>query len=93
MRCQYVLLLVLWILWSELSGGSEKPEWQYLETFETRAVCEEQARQTASRMQQRPFVKKVLSSGVTHFTYLSAKGFTFALSYLCVPDTVDPRPK
>jgi hypothetical protein len=93
MRCRYVLLLVLWILWSELIGNLEKGVWQYVDTFETRQLCEESARQAASRMKQRPFVKKILSSGSAHFTYVSDKGSTYTLAYNCVPDTVDPRPK
>jgi hypothetical protein len=88
MRCRYALLLVLWILWSELLGDG-KPEWNTIDTFNTEAACTEESQQRASRAKQN---RKVLNSGPTHFTYKSVDG-TYMLSYICVPDTVDPRPK
>ena len=88
MRCRYVLLMVLWVLWSELLGDG-KPEWNYIDTFNTEAACTEESQQRASRAKQN---RKVLNSGPTHFTYRSVNA-TYMLSYICVPDSVDPRPK
>src|SRR4030095_3361119 len=88
MRCRYALLLVLWVLWSELLGDG-KPEWNSIDTFNTEAACTEESQQRASRAKQN---RKVLNSGPTHFTYRSVSG-TYMLSYICVPDSVDPRPK
>jgi hypothetical protein len=88
MRCWYALLLVLWILWSELLGDG-KPEWNSIDTFNTQTACTEELQQKASRAKQN---RKVLNSGPTHFTYKSVDR-TYMLSYICVPDTVDPRPK
>ena len=88
MRCRYVLLMVLWVLWSELLGDG-KPEWNSIDTFNTEAACTEESQQRASRAKQN---RKVLNSGPTHVTYRSVNG-TYMLSYICVPDSVDPRPK
>ena len=88
MRCRYVLLMVLWVLWSELLGDG-KPDWNYIDTFNTEAACTEESQHRASRAKQN---RKVLNSGPTHFTYRSVNG-TYMLSYICVPDSVDPRPK
>jgi hypothetical protein len=88
MRCGYVLLMVLWVLWSEFLGDG-KPEWNSIDTFNTEAACTEESQQRASRAKQN---RKVLNSGPTYFTYRSVDA-TYMLSYICVPDTVDPRPK
>src|SRR6266511_261150 len=87
MRCRYVLLMVLWVLWSELLGDG-KPEWNSIDTFNTEAACTEESQQRASRAKQN---RKVLNSGPTHFTYRSVDG-TYMLSYICVHDSLDPRP-
>ena len=88
MRRRYVLLMVLWVLWSELLGDG-KPEWNSIDTFNTQAACTEESQQRAFRAKQN---RKVLNSGATHVTYRSVNG-TYMLSYICVPDSVDPRPK
>src|SRR4029453_5612806 len=67
MRCRYVLLMVLWVLWSELLGDG-KPEWNSIDTFNTQAACTEESQQRASRAKQN---RKVLNSGPTYFTYRS----------------------
>ena len=75
MRCRYVLLMVLWVLWSELLGDG-KPEWNSIDTFNTEAACIEESQQRASRAKQN---RKVLNSGPTHLTYRSVNG-TYMLS-------------
>jgi len=70
LRCRYVLLMVLWVLWSELLGDG-KPEWNSIDTFNTQAECTEESQQRVSRAKQN---RKVLNSGPTHFTYRSVNG-------------------
>jgi hypothetical protein len=95
MRCRYVLLLVLWILWSELAGV-EKTDWSYIYSFEKRQVCDLTAEMAASRAKQKN-LEKVLDSGRVHVTYyiggIVTERWTYTLTYHCVPDTVDPRAK
>ena len=93
MKCRYILLLALWILWQELmlTSGLAKNSWVFIGAYPSQATCLESAALKNSEMQQIP--NKVLESGETFHRFRTKDGQEFAIAYHCVPDTVDPRPK
>ena len=94
MRCQYILLLVLWILWYEYRD-SGKTFWRYGGANDTQSACTQMLYDVVSDQKKNPdpFVKKILPSGKNHVKYIHVQGVIVEIFYYCVPDTVDPRQK
>jgi hypothetical protein len=94
MRCRYVLLLVLWILWSEYRD-SGKTYWSYVGAHETQSACTQNLYDLVSDQKKNPdpFMKKMLPSSKSQVKYIHADGVTITVTFHCVPDTVDPRPR
>lgn len=100
MRCRYVLLFVLWILWREIyvttntgNTATMSSSWSYEAAYETQSACTQGLydRVSDTRKNLDPSIK-LLPSDKTHVKYIPVEGLTIEAVFHCVPDTVDPRP-
>lgn len=88
-----LILLCAWVLWSEFQDFRQqsKPSWLIVDSFDGKVPCEGERRRgienvkTLARTRQQP-IKEV---GRSLFVDDPGTMHTF----LCAPDTVDPRPR
>ena len=85
--------LVAWILWQNITAHDGTEDWSYIEAYKERSWCEVFSAELLDRINPSTVVQEIIWRGPGMVKYLTKGGHTFKLSHLCVPDTVDPRPR
>ena len=93
LRPTILLILAFWILWSKLRTGNLDSSWDYQDSFDTRKDCENSAASWIETVSKNPFWKELLGKSKNRLRFISEDGHETTLEYICVPDTVDPRPR
>ena len=86
----------VWILWEHLTGqakGFQSNDWTPRGGHETKQQCETAARSEATSLKQvkREGAKITASETEVFFNFNDGKQMYYR--YVCLPDTIDPRPK
>jgi hypothetical protein len=85
-----IVVFLFWIMWSKLLHSNQKPSWEYMDAFDTRKDCE-----NAIGLEVKKQISEWKDAKEFHhgLRFITEGGYAATLRYICVPDTVDPRPR
>jgi hypothetical protein len=101
-KCSRLIgLLLAWVMWSKTEKifpfDPTYERWIFAEAFSTQSQCLSMVRDSLEKMKKLPEQFPTLKGMFTNF---NEQGYLFnsdssilRTTYLCVPDTIDPRPK
>jgi len=95
-------LLLAWVMWSKTTSlfpvDPTYPHWEFHEAFSTQAQCRSKVHDSLVVVKKPPKEFPELKGVFRNvddrgFQILFPDGALHQVTYLCVPDTIDPRPK
>lgn len=90
----YTLLAAAWILWQTITFYKpHQTDWSYIDAYDERQECEDIIPGMLENASRSKLTRKVLSRTKTTLTVIGSNGEQEMIRLLCVPDTVDPRPR